>query len=396
MSEKPAGQYDVSVVDVSLPPLRARLFYPTANASVSALQAPWLPPSESFPHETITNVLRFANIPFASALAMPLHTVGTRTIPAAYGAPLLPPQILPKLPVHIFSHGLGGSTGGYNHICMELASCGHVVVAPEHSDGSAFLARVDGEEIGYARYNPLSHGPSELGFRRLQLQTRVTDLEKTLRNMGQLNTGKLSLQTLPGSPKAPSFVGRLDLEALHACGHSFGGATVLAFAKKTSVKAVTCLDAWLRSLLPEVRNLDVGPAKLLFVDQELSNMRESIAARERLPRMSQRAICDAVLVEEATHNNASDFALRVPKWIAIAAGMTKRGSDPLLLLKRQGQVVLEFLHGDWREFRERISSGDVPGIRLAPLGKARYLGSYNEMGTDKRLAGTEVEVRAVE
>lgn len=390
MSERPAGQYGVSVVDVSLPPLRARLFYPTANSSVSALQAPWLPPSESFPHETITNVLRFANIPFASALAMPLHTVGTRTLPAAYGAPLLPSQTISELPVHIFSHGLGGSTGGYNHVCMELASCGHVVFAPEHSDGSAFLARVGGEEIGYARYNPLSHGPSELGFRRSQLRTRVTDLEQTLRNIQSLNSGEQSLQTLPGSPRAPSFVGRLNLENLHVCGHSFGGATVLVFAKKTRVNAVICLDAWLRSLLPEVRNLDVGAAKLLFVDQELSNMRESITARERLPRMSQRAICDAVLVEEATHNNASDFALRVPKWIAIAAGMTKRGSDPLLLLKRQGQVVLEFLHGDWREFRERIGNGDVPGIRLAPLGKARCLGSYNEVEADKPRAQAEV------
>ncbi|KAI0563807.1 Platelet-activating factor acetylhydrolase isoform 2 [Gracilaria domingensis] len=373
MSERPSGRYEVSVADVHLPPLRARVFYPTTNSTASALQAPWLAPSNEFPHEVVTNALRYARVPLARVLGAPLHTVASRTLPASYGAPLLSSETVSKLAVHIFSHGLAGATGGYNHVCMEIASHGGIVFAPEHSDGSAFMAKVDGERVEYARYNPLSHGPSELEFRQNQLRTRVADLEQTLRNIQSANRGDIALQALEGAPKAPSLSGRLDLNNVHVCGHSFGGATALAFARSTKVNSVICLDAWMRSLTREVTDIDVGHAKLLFVDQGLSNMRDSISARERLPRMSGGGTCDAVVIEGASHNNSSDFALRLPRWVALASGMTKRDSDPLQLLERQALVVKEFLNGDWRAFRERVRDGEVVGIGIAPLGRARLI-----------------------
>merc|ERR1712118_198449 len=51
------------------------------------------------------------------------------------------------LPVIIYTHGIGGCQEMYTQFCRELASCGAVVVAIEHEDGSASFAEDSDEQI---------------------------------------------------------------------------------------------------------------------------------------------------------------------------------------------------------------------------------------------------------
>jgi hypothetical protein len=49
--------------------------------------------------------------------------------------------------VVIFSHGLAGNRVLYSVICSELASQGYVVLAVEHSDGTASCCKVAGGKV---------------------------------------------------------------------------------------------------------------------------------------------------------------------------------------------------------------------------------------------------------
>ena len=55
---------------------------------------------------------------------------------------------VPKMPLVVFSHGLGGSRAVYSTILSEMASQGYFVAAVEHKDGSAAVTfNVDQEVL---------------------------------------------------------------------------------------------------------------------------------------------------------------------------------------------------------------------------------------------------------
>merc|ERR1712139_431684 len=54
-----------------------------------------------------------------------------------------------RWPVALFSHGLCGTRSMYSTLCTELASQGYIVIAPEHTDGSACLAVSNGTLVNY-------------------------------------------------------------------------------------------------------------------------------------------------------------------------------------------------------------------------------------------------------
>lgn len=382
LPEVPTGPYRVASADARLPSaatpgLRLRLFYPARqDSNNSARPARWFPPSGNgsrLQDETVLGVLRFARLPAAPLLAPFLSTLPRQPLPASLGGP----PAASRFPLVLFSHGLGGSLANYCSLCIDMASHGFVVAAPEHTDASAFAAYVGDERrlIPYAHFSPVVHGPN---FRQNQLDTRRKDFDATLAALKAADEGDGKLLPLSDDVEFPDLTGVVDARSLVVVGHSFGAATVISYAAAHPGRAakVVCLDAWLQPLGEEfMRGVDLVDSDVLFVDQALSGMKDSMALRERMPRPSGDGKADAVKVLNGMHNNSSDFPLRVPRYIALAARMTAPGSDPLALLQAQNRAVGGFLKGreSWHAFRSNVAAGGDEVLALASLGAARVL-----------------------
>ncbi|RPB04161.1 hypothetical protein L873DRAFT_1825756 [Choiromyces venosus 120613-1] len=178
---------------------------------------------------------------------------------------------LPKFPLMIFSHGLGGTRAAYSSICEEFASYGFVVCAMEHRDGSGpktFVNRqeqtnqVDEEEeeeeeeegwrnstdeVEYVwpRYPRDDTKPGEKAdadLQRAQIEMRQAEILEAYKALVEIISGRgeeVSKRNLmkKGSKGASSRglegadwdsrTGRVQLESITVAGHSFGAATAI-------------------------------------------------------------------------------------------------------------------------------------------------------------------------
>lgn len=150
-----------------------------------------------------------------------------------------------KMPVVVFCHGLYGTREMYTSLALSLASNGALVVMVEHTDGSSSLARfADGSVLHMKRFafTDCSQTEIEISTRQEQNRVRVSNLMDTLNLLCDLNNGSLQLGEVIVGDKSdatrdsPRFTGRLKMDNISLGGHSFGGATVLAFTSlfKTS------------------------------------------------------------------------------------------------------------------------------------------------------------------
>lgn len=289
-------------------------------------------------------------------------------LPAATATPLLSSPL--RFQVLLFSHGLVGSTAGYSSTCIEAASHGFIVIAPEHTDGSAIISYVgsDRQRLRYTYYSADTHRMTEGQFRKNQIQVRIDDLSSLIEQLHLLHSGEAQLIPLATNAPPPDLTGRLSLDTLLLAGHSFGAATVLQFANHVSSTHILLLDPWLLPLQKEgVAACRVGDARVLVIHQELSKMTQSRSLLTNLPPCKPDALMLAVEIMGGRHNNSSDFPLRMPRWVAISSGMTSRGSDPLHLLQVQNRAVAAFLsdNHEWKEFVNRVKKGEEQGLALA-------------------------------
>lgn len=152
-----------------------------------------------------------------------------------------------RWPVHIFSHGLGGTKNAYSHILGSLASHGVVVLAPEHRDGSAPLTFVNsngGRKPEQISYLTVPHEASKQveEARDGQLKIRLWELAllyDAIRKIDQ-NDHVKNLAVAAGSaeisnqPDLSMFMSSLDVHepgSISWSGHSFGAATIIQFIK---------------------------------------------------------------------------------------------------------------------------------------------------------------------
>eukprot|EP00672_Neobodo_designis_P021819 CAMPEP_0174832372 /NCGR_PEP_ID=MMETSP1114-20130205/3643_1 /TAXON_ID=312471 /ORGANISM="Neobodo designis, Strain CCAP 1951/1" /LENGTH=482 /DNA_ID=CAMNT_0016066231 /DNA_START=35 /DNA_END=1483 /DNA_ORIENTATION=+ len=208
-------------------------------------------------------------------------------------------------PIVLFSHGLAGHQHMYAAYAADLAANGAVVLALQHTDGSAAFAleqpegTTDGEVVPAARQEPITYRappPSgtdaELEFRQTQLlRKRVPELQHVMRFVA---AGRLhDALHCPAGSFAAQYTAKKRPVPIALIGHSFGGATVVAASalhpprkiptdldgpwmtdlrKTVTVSACVSLDCWAYAVHPWLqRTLDgaAGPLPpLAFHDSQ--------------------------------------------------------------------------------------------------------------------------------
>lgn len=83
-----------------------------------------------------SRVFRFASLPWFVFDHL-VHTEHDMQLDARMAGPSDSPSLPAKLPLVMFSHGLGGVPDVYQVLLQDLASHGFLVAAVEHNDGSA-------------------------------------------------------------------------------------------------------------------------------------------------------------------------------------------------------------------------------------------------------------------
>jgi predicted dienelactone hydrolase len=114
-----------------------------------------------------------------------------------------------RLPLVVFSHGLGGSCDAFSDLSAHWASLGYVVIHPTHADSARDRAK-KGEAIDK---DTLWRSIMDLQAR----ENRVRDLAFILDSLDQIEAGLPDLQR--------DGKGRIDREHIAAAGHSAGAYT---------------------------------------------------------------------------------------------------------------------------------------------------------------------------
>jgi pimeloyl-ACP methyl ester carboxylesterase len=142
-----------------------------------------------------------------------------------------------RLPVVVFSHGLGGSSAMYASQCTDLASHGFIVVALTHTDTSAsYVARrlPSDPPVPYRHVEVFNATEEDINFRRVQIRLRVNEISRVL---DALAAGEGSFAHIRD---------RADMDKVALVGHSFGASTVVSAGIQYPgrVKAVVAQDLW--------------------------------------------------------------------------------------------------------------------------------------------------------
>ena len=128
-----------------------------------------------------------------------------------------------KLPLIIFSHGLGGTYECYSTLILELASHGYIVAVPLHHDKSAsYVEFPDGQSTLYQYLTPDQIKSNELAFefRNNQLKHRAHECRIILNVLSEYHSNLT--ESTAESLGAEKFFGRIDLQKVAIAGHSFG------------------------------------------------------------------------------------------------------------------------------------------------------------------------------
>jgi hypothetical protein len=264
----PTGPYQrVGVVEFRTPSADAhgndivcKLYYPAATSdcgSEGGVRARFTTSAVGM------SIGRFAKLP----AALFAHLAGMHSHAIVNAKPLQQQQKQKqqkrKLPVLVYSHGLGGHADIYSVIPVDLASHGFCVLVPTHTDHSASVA-MQGEEKPLLVMRMLTKQEdrniaTQIALRNGQLQTRVRNLQTVLDVLTRWQRSSSSsgskpqhrVQSQHHMVRLQEIVPQLELQRVGAIGHRFGGATVTALgARDARSQAGVAHDTWMLPLAP--------------------------------------------------------------------------------------------------------------------------------------------------
>ncbi|XP_026690769.2 platelet-activating factor acetylhydrolase [Ciona intestinalis] len=352
---KPSGPYSVGCFDVSTKcgedRCLFRLYYPTKTQDATSNENPlWLPCKEY-----ANGFTSFVNIPSFSWLFGWFFS--SSRIPVSWNGDLQMPKSVEKLPVVLFSHGLGGIRTTYSNVCTDLASYGALVASIEHSDKSASatyyleekvdLESGDSEKVVEKKWLPfhkVSGGePAEHEYRNKQVRHRAAECCKTLDILQLLNEGKL--ETVEGNEKLHQFKNALDLEKCAVLGHSFGGGTaVAALSMDNRFKVGIGLDSWMYPL-DKTMYTNINPVPFLFINTETFQWPSNVAKMRKLDSntFNIEAQREIITLVGSCHHSQCDFPLLLRSHFFSKSIKISGTADPVGVAKLNNEIIRAFI-----------------------------------------------------
>ena len=224
-----------------------------------------------------------------------------------------------KLPILLFSHGIGGNCEIYSQLCADIADSGFIVVALEHEDGSASYAmNSNGEEIFY-QFPPKDMPYTRqnvVKFRKPFLEQRKQEVESAFEHMKMLSESKDA--THPFKHIADV----VDFDRVAIGGHSFGGASTIHLnASSSSVLKPRCVllhDPWPFCVSEKDINQGLNRPTLCMVGDRFRNSPEYAITEDLIEqtRRKNRVKVYSYHVQGATHSQFSDTPFWLPTPIA--------------------------------------------------------------------------------
>lgn len=190
---------------------------------------------------------------------------------------LKPKELEEKLPIVIFSHGLGGNADSSSKLCAEVASLGYIVIAIEHEDGSAdYALNATGEKIEYRSYPKgfVYNRENVVKARQPFLEKRKNEIKKIVEF---LKSEFISEELFKINKEVEEQIFSLaDISQFHIIGHSFGGSTILSLVHSNEnegeiepiFKSAILLDAWIISVEDKVMEDGVKLPLISFLSSE--------------------------------------------------------------------------------------------------------------------------------
>ncbi|XP_040193648.1 platelet-activating factor acetylhydrolase 2, cytoplasmic-like [Rana temporaria] len=340
------GPHLVGCTDVMVGPGKEgsffRLFYPCRPAPNQRQPPPWIPRPQYLAGLIGARGWNSKTAQYAASVIS-----GNPQIPVIWNGDFM--MAKDRIPLIIYSHGLGSFRSIYSSFFSELASYGFLVAAVEHRDGSAcatfhFSEVSSGDASStlqefWVPFKKLQPGMKEFYLRNYQVHQRASECVKAVRVLQDIDTGRVATNILDPDFNLEFLKGRIDFNRVAIMGHSFGGATALLSLMKDDIfRCAVVLDAWMFPLEDTCYQHIQKP--ILSINTETFQTNQSIKKIMRLN--SAGAELKYLTVKGCVHSSQTDLAF-LSGFLANKILDSQGTMDPKTCLKISVILSLHFL-----------------------------------------------------